>query len=86
YVHLCCAALQLVYCGHEYTAKNLRFAKQVEPGNVRVQEKLVWAESETGAGRPTVPSTLADELATNPFLRFRRAPPFSFCAPTRTER
>ena len=65
--------LQRVYCGHEYTTKNLSFAKQVEPGNARVQEKLAWADAETSAGRPTVPSTLADELATNPFLRFRRA-------------
>jgi hydroxyacylglutathione hydrolase len=60
-----------VYCGHEYTEKNLRFAAMLEPGNARVQEKLARVRDERRAGRPTVPSTIADEKATNPFLRMQ---------------
>jgi hydroxyacylglutathione hydrolase len=58
-----------VYCGHEYTTSNLRFAATVEPDNTRVQDKLRWAEAQGEAGTPTVPSTMAEELATNPFMR-----------------
>ncbi len=59
----------LVYCGHEYTLANLRFAEAMEPDNRAVTEKLTWARLEREAGRPTVPSTIADERRTNPFLR-----------------
>jgi len=59
----------LVYCAHEYTASNLRFARAVEPENTA----LAMREQETTAlrsqGRATVPSTIALERATNPFLR-----------------
>ena len=58
-----------VYCGHEYTSANLRFAVSVEPDNEAVAAKLEWADEQTSEGRPTVPSTIEDELATNPFLR-----------------
>lgn len=58
-----------VYCGHEYTAANLRFALTVEPDNPRLAERLTWADQRTERGEPTVPSTLEAELATNPFLR-----------------
>jgi hydroxyacylglutathione hydrolase len=58
-----------IYCGHEYTASNLRFAQSVEPENAAVAKKLAWAEQRRQSGEPTVPSTIADELATNPFLR-----------------
>jgi hydroxyacylglutathione hydrolase len=58
-----------VFCGHEYTAKNLEFALHAEPRNGAASAKLAWARAEREAGRPTVPSTIADELATNPFLR-----------------
>jgi hydroxyacylglutathione hydrolase len=58
-----------VYCGHEYTEKNLRFAETLEPGNHRLAEKLTAVRSLRAAGKPTVPSTIADEKATNPFLR-----------------
>lgn len=58
-----------VYCGHEYTVSNLEFAAHVEPDNEAVQRKLRWAREEVAAGRPTVPSTIGDELATNPFMR-----------------
>jgi hydroxyacylglutathione hydrolase len=68
-----------VYCGHEYTAGNLRFAAHVEPENeavraalARVQEARARAASDWHDATPdemTVPSTIADEHATNPFLR-----------------
>ena len=58
-----------IYCAHEYTVGNLRFALQVSPENETLAERLRWARAEREAGRPTVPSTLAQELDTNPFLR-----------------
>ncbi len=58
-----------VYCGHEYTVQNLRFATTVEPDNTAVADKLEWAMERTEQGRPTVPSTLGEERETNPFLR-----------------
>jgi hydroxyacylglutathione hydrolase len=58
-----------VYCGHEYTEKNLRFAATLEPGNRALGEKLAAVQALRRAGQPTVPSTIADERATNPFLR-----------------
>lgn len=58
-----------VYCGHEYTVSNLRFAAFAEPENEAVKQKLEVAQQMRSRGEPTVPSTLADELATNPFLR-----------------
>jgi hydroxyacylglutathione hydrolase len=60
-----------VYCGHEYTENNLRFAKNVEPGNRAIDQAIERAKSLRAAGRPTVPTTMADELETNPFLRTR---------------
>jgi hydroxyacylglutathione hydrolase len=59
----------LVYCGHEYTEKNLRFASMLEPGNGALQKKLATVERLRRDGSPTVPSSIADEKATNPFLR-----------------
>ncbi|KAK4382914.1 Hydroxyacylglutathione hydrolase cytoplasmic [Sesamum angolense] len=58
-----------VYCGHEYTVKNLQFASTVEPDNVRISQKLSWAEQKRHTGLPTVPSTIEEELETNPFMR-----------------
>jgi len=58
-----------VYCGHEYTAANLRFAAHVEPGNAAVKQKAAVVAGLREQGKPTVPSTLADERATNPFMR-----------------
>jgi len=58
-----------VYCGHEYTEKNLRFAAMLEPGNRRLGEKLAAVQTLRRAGKPTVPSTIGEEKATNPFLR-----------------
>lgn len=58
-----------VYCGHEYTQANLRFAKTVEPENHAIDRAIERAKRLRDAGEPTVPSTMTDERATNPFLR-----------------
>ncbi|MBA0841821.1 hypothetical protein Goarm_001682, partial [Gossypium armourianum] len=58
-----------VYCGHEYTVKNLQFASTVEPKNARIQQKLAWANGQRKAGLPTIPSTIEEEMETNPFMR-----------------
>jgi hydroxyacylglutathione hydrolase len=58
-----------VYCGHEYTQKNLEFAVSLEPGNQAATTKLADVRNLRKAGKPTIPSTIADEKATNPFLR-----------------
>jgi len=58
-----------VYCGHEYTEKNLQFALTLEPGNPRLRAKMTSVQALRRAGKPTVPSTIGDEKATNPFLR-----------------
>ena len=58
-----------VYCGHEYTVANLRFAAAVEPGNAAIGERVARAQATRARGEPTLPSTIADERATNPFLR-----------------
>ena len=58
-----------VYCGHEYTESNLRFAAHVEPSNGEVAKRRASAAELRKEGRPTVPATIGDELATNPFLR-----------------
>lgn len=59
----------LIYCAHEYTLANLRFALAVEPDNAALQQRQVHDQRSREAGRPTLPSTLAQEQATNPFLR-----------------
>ena len=58
-----------VYCGHEYTEKNLRFALTLEPNNQRLKSKHEWAKKTVAEGGHTVPSTIEDEKHTNPFLR-----------------
>jgi hydroxyacylglutathione hydrolase len=60
-----------VYCGHEYTLNNLRFALEVEPDNQQLQQRFEAATLLREQNEPTVPSTIAEELATNPFLRTR---------------
>lgn len=62
-----------VYCGHEYTVNNLRFAASLEPTNVEILRKLERVRAQTERGEPSVPSTLKDERATNPFLRTENA-------------
>lgn len=58
-----------VYCGHEYTVQNLKFAKIMEPGNGDLIKKLDWAESMRQNSEPTVPSTIGEEKKYNPFMR-----------------
>jgi len=58
-----------VYCGHEYTQNNLRFAKVVEPNNPNLIERIEATEKHRQQNQPTVPAPLAIELKTNPFLR-----------------
>jgi hydroxyacylglutathione hydrolase len=58
-----------IYCGHEYTVSNLKFAASLEPNNQEVAKKLAWAKALREKGQPTLPSTIADEKKTNPFLR-----------------
>ena len=58
-----------VYCAHEYTLANIRFALAVEPGNADLQKRARDATALRERGEPTVPSTIALERATNPFMR-----------------
>jgi hydroxyacylglutathione hydrolase len=58
-----------VYCAHEYTLANLRFAQEVEPGNAALADRIAAERAKRQAGLPTVPSTIGLEKATNPFLR-----------------
>ncbi len=58
-----------VYCGHEYTEANARFAVTIEPDNADLAARVKEVRDLRLAGRPTVPTTIARERATNPFLR-----------------
>src|SRR3954465_12195171 len=60
-----------VYCGHEYTLANIGFAKAVEPGNRALADRETRDKKLREGGKPTLPSTLGEEKATNPFLRSR---------------
>lgn len=59
----------MIYSGHEYTQTNARFALTIEPENGPLKERAAAVDIATENGIPTVPSLLADELVTNPFLR-----------------
>ena len=58
-----------VYCAHEYTLSNLKFAAAVEPANARLSDRISRDQATRAQNLPTVPSVLSLELATNPFLR-----------------
>ncbi|HSA67772.1 MAG TPA: hydroxyacylglutathione hydrolase, partial [Methyloceanibacter sp.] len=58
-----------LYCGHEYTRANTKFALTVEPDNAALQARAVEAEELAKKKQPALPTTIAQELATNPFLR-----------------
>jgi hydroxyacylglutathione hydrolase len=62
-----------VYCAHEYTLSNCEFALAVEPGNPDLQRRAAEVKRCRAEGRITLPSTLAQELKVNPFLRTREA-------------
>jgi len=59
----------LLYCAHEYTLSNARFAAYAEPGNNSIESRLRDVEEARSRGRPTVPTTVGEERATNPFVR-----------------
>jgi hydroxyacylglutathione hydrolase len=59
----------LVYCAHEYTQANARFALTIDPDNPALKKRAAEVERLRAAGKPTVPSTLGEERAANPFLR-----------------
>ena len=61
------------YCAHEYTLSNLKFALAVEPHNADLQARMAAAQATRAANQPTVPSTIALEQKTNPFLRWDAA-------------
>lgn len=58
-----------VYCGHEYTLSNGKFALRVDPANAKLQARMKDIEALRAAGKATLPTTMAEELETNPFLR-----------------
>lgn len=62
-----------LFCGHEYTVANLKFAQRVEPDNAEVEKKLVTALNYRQNGNPTLPSLMAEEKRVNPFLRTAEA-------------
>lgn len=59
----------IIYSGHEYTQTNANFALSIEPGNEALQARARDIEERRARGEPTVPSTLREERATNPFIR-----------------
>ena len=59
----------IVYCGHEYTEANARFSVTVDPSNTELQSRVTEIAALRADGKPTVPTTMAVEKATNPFLR-----------------
>jgi hydroxyacylglutathione hydrolase len=58
-----------VFCGHEYTLANARFAIEAEPGNRDIAERLSQVAAMRDRGETTLPTTIAEERATNPFMR-----------------
>jgi hydroxyacylglutathione hydrolase len=58
-----------LYCGHEYTLANIKFALTIEPDNAALKARALEAEQEIKAGRPTIPTMLGEEKEANPFLR-----------------
>ena len=59
----------VVYCGHEYTLANVKFAMTIEPENEALKKRAAEVEALIAAGKPTLPTRVDLELATNPFLR-----------------
>lgn len=66
-----------VYCGHEYTLLNARFAVTAEPDNQAIAERLAEVAAMRDRGEATVPTTIGAERATNPFLRSARVDAFA---------
>ena len=66
-----------IYCGHEYTLANAHFAAHAEPGNDAVADRLAAVSALRDEGKITLPTTVAEELVTNPFVRARDAEEFA---------
>jgi hydroxyacylglutathione hydrolase len=73
----------VVYCAHEYTQSNGRYALHVEPGNSDLIRRMAEVDALRARGEPTVPTTIALERATNPFMR---APDIATLAQRRAEK
>lgn len=69
----------LLCCGHEYTAANGRFAREIEPDNPDLSSRLHEVTALRAKQRPSLPISMASELATNPFLRTDAAPVIEWC-------
>ena len=67
----------IVYSGHEYTAANAEFALSIEPGNTALRARAEEISQLRADGKPTVPTTIAEEMQTNPFLRAGSAARFA---------
>jgi hydroxyacylglutathione hydrolase len=65
-----------IYCGHEYTAANVAFARTLDPENRALQARAAEVAALRAAGKPTLPTTIGSEKAANPFLR-ADVPPFA---------
>ncbi|KAG1676015.1 Hydroxyacylglutathione hydrolase, mitochondrial [Nymphon striatum] len=61
-----------VYCGHEYTVNNLKYALHVEPENQVIKDKLSWAKAQRDNKETTIPSTIGEEKTYNPFMRVNK--------------
>ena len=73
----------IVYCAHEYTQSNGRYALHAEPDNAALVARMAEVDRLRGQGAPTVPTTIALERATNPFMR---APDVATLAQRRAEK
>ncbi|MEI9804528.1 MAG: hydroxyacylglutathione hydrolase [Pseudolabrys sp.] len=58
-----------IYCGHEYTLANIKFARTIEPNNAALAAREVEAKQQIAEGKPTIPVTIGNEKKENPFLR-----------------
>jgi hydroxyacylglutathione hydrolase len=62
-----------IYCGHEYTLANIKFARTIEPGNKALAARETQAKQQVAQSEPTIPVTIGEEKLANPFLRADRA-------------
>jgi hydroxyacylglutathione hydrolase len=58
-----------IFCGHEYTLANIKFARTIEPNNAALAARGTQAQAQVAEGHPTIPTTIGDEKNENPFLR-----------------
>jgi hydroxyacylglutathione hydrolase len=58
-----------IYCGHEYTVANIKFARTIEPNNKALAARETQAKQQVAKSEPTIPSTIGEEKQANPFLR-----------------